>query len=243
MSETDPQSLDDRSRAPPETPNIENFQGKDLFSCLARSDRRRLLGILFERAPESMPLDDLARALTLERDASVEAESDDLLSRTLTTLRHQHLPMLDAAGLIDHDHDSDTVAITDHPAFRDTGIVEAITGEADSNSDSLDSLFEALAHSRRRTILDILSHQFGSIYVETLARELWANGRETPESAVSPEAVQQLIVSLRHISLPRLSEAGVIEYDVEEGTVAYAGHPDLRVPWMHSVLEPDSDRV
>jgi hypothetical protein len=47
------------------------------------------------------------------------------------------------------------------------------------------------------------------------------------------------VSSLRHADLPHLSEAGLVEYDADERTVAYEGHPQLRVPWMHSVLQPE----
>ena len=84
----------------------------------------------------------------------------------------------------------------------------------------------------------MLSHQFGRIHVETLARELLSDA-ETTDSAVPAEDVERALVDLRHVDLPTLSEAGVIEYDPDAGTVAYAGHPELTVSWMHSVLEPD----
>ncbi len=210
-----------------------------LFRCLASRDRRQLLGILSERAPDALTRRDLATYLTpgyLENPG--ERASSEEIQQALLDLHHVHLPALEAAGLIDRDETRVTVAITDHPAFDDEGVVAVVRGEATADSDSLDALFAALADPRRRTILDVLSHQFGPIHVETLARELGADERDVPESEVSTGTVDRMLARLHHVHLPRLSAAGLIEYDVAEQRVAYEGHPELRVPWTHSVLEP-----
>lgn len=210
-----------------------------LFMNLASSERRQLLGLLYERAPDSLPRRDIATYLSQgETTTPTRQDPTEGVRRVLGDLQHIHLPKLEDAGLIDQGTTQDTVAITDHPAFEDTGIIAAICDHADADSDSLDELFAALADSRRRTILNVLSHQFGPIHRETLARELAANEQNISESDVSIETVDRILGSLHHIHLPHLSEAGLIEYEADEQTVAYAGHPDLHVSWMHSLLEP-----
>lgn len=162
--------------------------------------------------------------------------------RATTALHHVHLPKLTAAGLLERDSDADTVELADHPAFQDPGVLEVVEDDVATDPESLDALFGALADARRRTVLDVLSHQFGAIHVETLARELETDGSETRESEVPTEDLVEVMASLRHAVLPRLSEAGLVEYDADDRTVAYEGHPMLRVPWMHSVFQPDFRR-
>lgn len=210
-----------------------------LFHCLSNGTRRRLLGHLYEQAPDALTRRDLATHLVPGyHDLPPADVSDDAFRRGFAALRHSHLPKLDAAGLIEQRTSREAVELADHPAFDDEGIVSVISGETDVESGSLDALFSALADGQRRTILDVLSHQFGPIHRETLARELGASERDVAESEVSTETVERLLVSLSHVHLPHLSDAGLIEYDADEQTVAYVGHPELRVQWTHSVLEP-----
>lgn len=144
-----------------------------LFSCLANSDRRQLLRILYERAPDSLTRRDLATCfIPGSHENPEDLEPSEAVQQVLLTLHHTHLPKLEAAGLIDQDSDRGTVTITDHPAFEDSGIVHSISDEMNADTDFLDTLFVVLTESRRRTILDVLSHQFGLIHMETLAREI-----------------------------------------------------------------------
>ena len=211
-----------------------------LFDCLADRDRRYLAGLLSRRAPDTVTRGELATALAARKyDSERQQVTDEERKRALTTLHHAHLPKLEAAGLIASADDGDAVAIRDHPAFRDPSIQEIVGGGTDADPESVDALFGALRAPRRRTTLDVLSHQFGPIHVETLSREVGARERDTTQAAVSVSDVEDVLASLYHNHLPCLSGAGLVEYDADEGTVAYAGHPLLRVPWMHSVLEPD----
>jgi DNA-binding transcriptional ArsR family regulator len=211
-----------------------------LFDCLASSDRRRLLGMLYEWAPHSLTQRDLTTYLVpgYHSDAE-ERDSDTDVQQTLLSLHHLHLPKFEAAGLIERDTDRETVTITDHLAFEDDGVISLIDPDPDADCDSLDRLFRALADARRRTVLDVLSHQLGPIRTETLARELDAKERDTPESEVPADRVDKILVSLTHVHLPKLADSGLIEYDTDDQMVAYEGHPQLPVPWMHSVLQPE----
>lgn len=211
-----------------------------LFDSLSDGTRRRILGVL-DDTDGAVPDDRLAELLargSRERapDGATSAECDDVL----VSLRHRHLPKLADAGLIEREPDARTVATADHPAYRDPG-VRAVLGVADA--DSLDALFRALADGRRRAILDVLSHQIGPIHVETLAREV-AAGEDVAESAIPGSEVEGTLVGLRHVHLPHLSEAGLIEYDAEAETVEYLGDPRLRAvdalrPRTRLPTEPD----
>lgn len=210
-----------------------------LFRCLADCDRRRLLRVVVDRTPGSATIRDLAAVLVKSSDEAPPTRETDPVRRAMVGLYHVQLPALEASGLVELDPDRDTVTAADHRAYRDGGIIDVVRGETGADSESIDALFGALADSRRRTILDVLGHQFGPIHTETLARELGARERDTPGSAVPGETVEGILSSLRHRHLPRLAASGLIEYDAEAGLVEYVGHPALRVPWLRSMLEPD----
>lgn len=211
-----------------------------LFQSLADPDRRRLLGHLHDRAPSPTTRDELASQLaTWNLEGETEEPTTEEQQRALVDLHHVHLPKLEDVGLIDRDTDRNTVAIADHPAFDDSGVVEVVTESDGTDSRSLDALFSALSKARRRTVLDVLSHQYQEIKTETLAREVAADERKTIERNLPVEDVDQVLDTLRHVHLPKLAEAGLIDYDADEQLVAYEGHPALRVPWMHSQLDTD----
>lgn len=220
--------------------SLETIDGDNVFTALSDSTRRRLLGILYDRAPDSLTRRDLATTLVSEHPENPnDAQTAGAVEQMRIELHHVHLPHLEAVGLVDYSTDNGTLNITDHPAFEDAGIVKVISGAASADTDSLDTLFEMLANPRRRTILDALSHQLGPIHTETLAREVGAKEQGTAEAALSPEGVHDILVSLHHAHLPALASAGLIQHDSNNRTVKYSGHAELRTPWMHSVFEPD----
>lgn len=210
-----------------------------LFACLADSDRRRLLGILYDQAPDPLTRRDLASYLVHQKNLPRGQDANEAIQQAVATLHHVHLPKLEAAGLIERDADRDKVTTTDHPGFRDPGILDVISTVGNADSASLDALFRSLADVRRRTILDVLSHQFHPIHTETLAREVGAKELGVCEQEVPAEEVEQILLSFHHVHLPQLSDAELIDHDANEGMVAYDGHPELRVAWMHSALIPE----
>lgn len=206
-----------------------------LFSCLASSDRRRLLGHIHDQAPASVTRDELATILAASnQNQSLEQVTDEEHQQAQTAIHHVHLPKLDTAGLIRRNFTDTTVALTNHLAYQDNGILAVITDDVSAESASRDALFRALADTRRRTILDVLSHQYHPIKLQTLAHDVASTQQGGPT-----EDVEQVLYSLQHVHVPHLQEAGLIEYNIDEETVIYEGHPLLRVPWMHSELSPE----
>jgi hypothetical protein len=211
-----------------------------LFTCLASSERRFVVTLVSRRDPEPVPRRELATALAARKSDKPHREvTDEERQQAAARLHHRHLPRLTDAGLIEHDTEDGAVGLSDHPAFQDQGILDVVADTVPATSESLDTLFDGIAEAHRRDVVDVLSHQFGPIHVETLARELEASGRDVRASEVPETVVDRIQGRLLHVELPALSEAGLVEYDPAERTVAYAGHPQLRVPWMHSVLQPE----
>jgi len=84
---------------------------------------------------------------------------------------------------------------------------------------SIDSLLEALADERRRAVVRYLSEASNdAASVSHLADHLL----EHCEAANDPENVA---VHLHHVSLPKLEDAGLVEFDARRHRVEYLPNP------------------
>lgn len=83
----------------------------------------------------------------------------------------------------------------------------------------VDTLFRALADSRRRAALDCLStHQ--DLTLPDLADELAETEYRRPLHEISAGTVTELYFDLYHSHVPRLVAAELVEYDQEQDHVA-----------------------
>jgi DNA-binding transcriptional ArsR family regulator len=84
--------------------------------------------------------------------------------------------------------------------------------------DTTSEVFDALGEPRRRRVLYALSDQSGPTDVQTLAEVL----AEREEGRADPGRIQRVHLTLVHNHLPRLAEAGLVEYDPDGETVERA---------------------
>lgn len=75
---------------------------------------------------------------------------------------------------------------------------------------SLDTVFELLASSRRRSALYVLYRSDGSVALSDLVAEVASMEEVAPE---------RVATALHQVHLPKLADAGVVEYDAEDETV------------------------
>ena len=83
-----------------------------------------------------------------------------------------------------------------------------------------DTVFDVLADRDRRATLHFLRNSPDVVSFETLAahiaeREVGPGGRDRG----------QLVVRLHHVTVPKLADAGLLEYDARSGSIRYRGHP------------------
>lgn len=106
-----------------------------------------------------------------------------------------------------------------------TRAVPLSAGEQSMTAAELDSLFGVLADRRRRRLLAYLAGtDDGVATVSELADHVAADDAD-------PERVT---VSLHHAHLPRLEDAGIVEYDARSETVRYRGDPTVTA-WVEFV--------
>lgn len=190
----------------------------DILAALASGRRRAVLAHL-RGLTEPVEVGDLA--------AVVAAESGDADPRAVrTTLVHRHLPKLAAADLVEWDRDRGVVAPADHPVLAAPGVDEVLAADADD----WDDVLRALSDRRRRVVLAVLATAEGAVARDALARQVAARELGVVPADPSPEAVESVAVSLRHVHLPLLAEADLVA-TTGDG-VEYLGHPALDDGWL-----------
>lgn len=98
------------------------------------------------------------------------------------------------------------------------------------SSETEDECLNVLGYEQCRFVL----HYFGyhSTEVATID-DLSAFVRDQTQQA---EDAPRTRTRLRHVTLPRLADAGVLEYDERSQTARYRGHPTLEA-WVNHVVE------
>lgn len=94
--------------------------------------------------------------------------------------------------------------------------------EATDTSLSQDVVFELLSSPRRRYILYYLRQSREPVELTTLAEQVAAWENETDVDNITEQERKRVYVSLYQTHIPRLDEAGVIEYDKDSGMVSLA---------------------
>jgi DNA-binding transcriptional ArsR family regulator len=84
---------------------------------------------------------------------------------------------------------------------------------------SIDALFDTLANQYRRSILCALNTHMQPMTQSDLLDVLAGLKYGTTADEIAPIDADQLSASLYHLHLPRLQDAGLIEYDRESETV------------------------
>ncbi|WP_247001328.1 DUF7344 domain-containing protein [Halosolutus gelatinilyticus] len=98
---------------------------------------------------------------------------------------------------------------------------------------SLDLIFEILSVHRRRYALYYLHDQSDSVAtVAELIDNVSALDQLQGETDLDPEERRnQIKTELQHVHLPKLEDAGLIEYDLRSETVRYWHQPSLE-EWL-----------
>ena len=76
------------------------------------------------------------------------------------------------------------------------------------------TLFELLANDRRRYVLHYLSQMIGAVSLDDLIEQV-ARWEDDP----TRDRRERILTDLHHTHLPKLTDAGVVRYDLEQETV------------------------
>lgn len=148
----------------------------------------------------------------------------DLLPRLRDTHVHFHISP-DA---------HDPAEVNDFTAMFDTA-VDSI-GQADRRNEgrgqSPEFVFEVLANPVRRRLLAVLFEESGETDLDVLIGRLGPHvpGIESGGTDLSGTERSRIQIALQHNHLPKLADAGIVEYDYEDWTVTLVGHEETIDP-------------
>ncbi|QLK25010.1 hypothetical protein HYG81_12955 [Natrinema zhouii] len=95
--------------------------------------------------------------------------------------------------------------------------------EPDASAETLDDVFALLADQRRRLLLSVMHTYSEELTLPDAAEEVAIRETGHKVADISPERVQEVYLSLYHDHLPRLVDAGLLEYDQERDLVTPDG--------------------
>ncbi|WP_425494460.1 DUF7344 domain-containing protein [Natronosalvus halobius] len=98
---------------------------------------------------------------------------------------------------------------------------------------STETALHLVANQRRRLVLtQLIESEQNAVAVDLLAEHL--SPENPPPDSVETKSSERLLLDLYHNHLPKLEEAGLVEYDDRTETVRY--HPNDRVEKLHQFV-------
>jgi hypothetical protein len=204
-----------------------------MFIAVGTRRRRAILATLNN---ETAPLSEQELALTLARSEEKVPGADippEKAQEIRTNLYHTHLPLLEDSGLISWNREEGSITTTDHAAFEDSQFQRLL----ETKSDGVDEALSGLSNTHRRLLIAILRDAQTPISKTTLARETLQ--LEQSDTEPTQEAMNELLVALSHIHLPKLDDTNIIEYNPETERIAYTKHSGLE-ELITLIQRPDS---
>jgi DNA-binding transcriptional ArsR family regulator len=89
---------------------------------------------------------------------------------------------------------------------------------------SQDTIFSVLSNERRRRVLSCLRDEPEGSNIRDLSRQIAAWENDVPVEEVTYKQRKRVYTSLHQTHLPKLSDARIVEYDRDRGTVALTEH-------------------
>ncbi|ELY87156.1 DUF7344 domain-containing protein [Natrinema altunense] len=123
----------------------------------------------------------------------------------------------------------------------DTSLPDEIASVADADEDerlSKDVIFELLKNRRRREVLAYLLDADETVTLGELAEQIAAWENDTEVNALSSDQRKRVYVALYQTHLPKMDDAGIVEYDQDRGLISLADNADLLMMY----LDTDSHR-
>lgn len=158
-----------------------------------------------------MPVSEETLAAELTERADGEDQGNRSSQKRRIELRHRILPKLADEGHITWEQSREAVTAVDFEGMT-AAEYEAISDRLAQRDDDAAG---AIPTERRRVIVSVLERRDGPCHRSELAEIVaTTEGRKKQ----TDESVPEVTVELHHRHLPKLDQAGLIEYDTADGT-------------------------
>jgi DNA-binding transcriptional ArsR family regulator len=139
--------------------------------------------------------------------------------RIRLALHHHHLPKLETEGFIDCRPEG--VVATERLSSGNS--VSTRPQPREPNHPSWDALAPLVGRPRRQRVVSILSEQAVPVTLQELAEKLATRERDAGTKDGNDD--YDPLVRLHHVDLPKLSDAGLIDYDSDRTTITATAPP------------------
>jgi hypothetical protein len=116
---------------------------------------------------------------------------------------------------------------------------ESATDSEAAESLPLDVVFDMLKNERRRKVLKYIREEDGPFTLSELAEHIAALENDKDIAALNSTERKRVYVGLYQCHLPRMADAGVIEFDRHRGTVRPGDNSEQLYPYID--VESDTD--
>lgn len=96
-----------------------------------------------------------------------------------------------------------------------------------------EKVIQLLTNTTNRAILTVLNDLARELSVTELAEQMLSQNTAVVSTSEYNDELEQLILTLHHDKLPRLDEAGLVEYDHNANTVAYGSYTAVDPEWKN----------
>ncbi len=110
--------------------------------------------------------------------------------------------------------------------------IRSVTEEGDTDRLSKDVIFELLKNRRRRQVLAYLLENEATVTLGELAERIAAWENDTEVAALSSDQRKRVYVALYQTHLPKMDDAGIVDYDQDRGLITLADNADLLVMYL-----------
>jgi DNA-binding transcriptional ArsR family regulator len=117
----------------------------------------------------------------------------------------------------------------------DSSLPDEIASVAESDDGdrlSKDVIFELLKNRRRREVLSYLLEADETVTLGELAEQIAAWENDTDVNALSSDQRKRVYVALYQTHLPKMDDAGIVEYDQDRGLITLADNADLLMMYL-----------
>lgn len=103
----------------------------------------------------------------------------------------------------------------------------------------LDTLLDLCRSEPRRIVLAVLADEQRSLTLGDLTKSIVKHDHHEPLSEVSGEEVKRIRTELHHVHVPKLADAGLVEYEPERHLVDPTPQFDRVEPSLSKIFEAD----